>query len=173
MKRTEFYTITAVNLNALATLYKNYSNLHGKITDLLYCNNCMYIKNIFFFSSSVIQQKVLALNTIANILSLQTTGIYENIIDIPVEQIFFVVRLCLDENTPSVLNVALKAMRNLFYNQVDETCLDVMLGFGEYVVQPVLSIDEEEDDKTINDQQLAETNLVKCLARTNILIRIR
>lgn len=129
--------------------------------------------NTLIFSSSVIQQKVVSLNTIANLLSLQSTGIYEDIIEIPIEQIFFVVRLCLDENTPSVLIASLKAMRNLFYNQIDETCLDALLGFGGFDVQPILAIDEEEDDETVNDQQLAETNLVKCLARTNVLVRIR
>lgn len=133
----------------------------------------MYFPTNLSFSSSVVQQKVISLNTVANLLSLQSTGIYENIIEVPIEQIFFVVRLCLDENTPSVLNAALKAMRNLFYNQIDEICLDAMLGFGGTEMQPVLAVDEEEDDKTINDQQLAETNLVKCLARTNVLVRIR
>lgn len=95
-------------------------------------------------------------------------------IDLPVEQTFFVVRMCLDDNTPSVLNAAIKAMRSLFFYEVDETCLNSILGFGCVgVVQPILAVDEEEDDSTVNDQQLVETNLVKCLARTDILIRIR
>ncbi|RZC33485.1 RNA polymerase II-associated protein 1 [Asbolus verrucosus] len=124
--------------------------------------------------SNVIQQKIIALNTIANILSLQLTGVYDGVIDLPIEQIFFVVRFCLDDNTPGVLNGSIKAMRNLFYSKIDETCLDCLLGFGLGQVQPVLGIDNElEDDNTVNDQQLAETNLVKCLARTEILVRIR
>lgn len=97
---------------------------------------------------------------------------YENVIDLPVEQTFFVVRMCLDDNTPSVLNAAIKAMRSLVFYEVDETCLNGILGFG-CVVQPILAVDEDEDDSTVNDQQLVETNLVKCLARTDILIRIR
>lgn len=98
---------------------------------------------------------------------------YENVIDLPIEQTFFVVRMCLDDNTPSVLNAAIKAMRNLFFYEIDEICLNSILGFGFGVVQPILALDEGEDDNTINDQQLVETNLVKCLARTDILIRIR
>ncbi|KAJ8961047.1 hypothetical protein NQ314_005976 [Rhamnusium bicolor] len=124
--------------------------------------------------SSVIQQKIIALNCIANILSLNSTGIYDDIIDIPIEQIFFVVRFCLDDNTPTVLNASIKAMRNLIFSQIDETCLDSLLGFALGHIQPVLAVDnEKEDDNTVNDQQLAERNIIKCLARTEILTRIR
>jgi hypothetical protein len=124
--------------------------------------------------SNIIQQKIIALNSIANILSLHSTGVYDDIIDLPLEQIFFVLRFCLDDNTPAVLNASIKAMRNLFYSKVDETCLDCLLGFGLGKVQPTLAADDDpEDDNTVNDQQLAETNLVKCLARTQILTRIR
>ncbi|KAG5861095.1 RNA polymerase II-associated protein 1, partial [Gonioctena quinquepunctata] len=124
--------------------------------------------------SSVIQQKILALNSIANILSLNSTGVYDEIIEIPIEQMFFVIRFCLDDNTPGVLNASIKAMRNLIFSQVDETCVDSLLGFGLGLVQPVLAVDNEmEDDNTVNDQQLAEKNIIKCLARTEILTRIR
>ncbi|XP_030763871.1 RNA polymerase II-associated protein 1 isoform X2 [Sitophilus oryzae] len=124
--------------------------------------------------SNVVQQKVIALNTLANILSLDQTGIYDSVIDIPIEQVFFVIRFCLDDNTPSVLNSAIKALRNLVYYQIDDTCLDNLMSFGVGLVQPILAVDEtKEDDNTVNDQQLAETNVIKCLIRTDILIRIR
>lgn len=121
----------------------------------------------------MLQQKIVALNTIGGILALHITGVYENVIDVPIEQTFFVVRMCLDDNTPSVLNAAIKAMRNLVFCQVDETCLNGILGFGVGIVQPILGIDEGEDDSTVNDQQLVEMNLVKCLVRSDIIIRIR
>ncbi|KAF5285459.1 hypothetical protein FQR65_LT02299, partial [Abscondita terminalis] len=87
----------------------------------------------------------------------------------------FVVRFCLDDNTPPVLNSGIKALRNLFYHHVDETCLDYLFAFGLGQTQPILAVDNSEvdDDNTVNDQQLAETNLVKCLLRTDILKRIR
>lgn len=114
------------------------------------------------------------MNTLSNVLSLDQTGIYDSVIDIPIEQVFFVIRFCLDDNTPSVLNGAIKALRNLIYFQIDETCIDNMLNFGVGFVQPILAVDNVmEDDNTVNDQQLAETDLVKCLARTDVLIRIR
>ncbi|KAJ8975453.1 hypothetical protein NQ317_000702 [Molorchus minor] len=88
-------------------------------------------------------KRVIALNCIANILSLNWTGVYDGILDLPIEQIFFVVRFCLDDNTPAVLNASIKAMRNLIFSQVDETCLDSLLGFGLGLVQPVLAVDND------------------------------
>ncbi|KAJ8917851.1 hypothetical protein NQ315_010764 [Exocentrus adspersus] len=124
--------------------------------------------------SSVIQQKIISLNCIANVLSLNSTGVYDGIIDLPLEQIFFVVRFCLDDNTPAVLNASIKAMRNLIFSQVDESCLDGLKAFGMGLIEPVLAMDnEKEDDITENDQQLVEKNIVRCLARTEILTRIR
>ncbi|KAH1017245.1 RNA polymerase II-associated protein 1 [Dendroctonus ponderosae] len=124
--------------------------------------------------SNIIQQRIIALNTLGNVLSLDQTGMYDQVIDIPIEQVFFVLRVCLDDNTPSVLTAAVKALRNLVYFQIDETCLDNMWSFGVGIIQPTLAVDEtKEDDNTVNDQQLAEINLIKCLARTEILSRIR
>ncbi|XP_017772766.1 PREDICTED: RNA polymerase II-associated protein 1-like [Nicrophorus vespilloides] len=125
--------------------------------------------------SNVNQQKIVALNTIANILVLQSSGIYDEVIEIPIEQIFFVLRFSLDDNTPAILNASIKAMRSLIYHPIDETCLDNLWSFGLGLIQPILAIDNEEklDDKTVNDQQLVETNLIKCLTRTDIVIRIR
>ncbi|XP_066248015.1 RNA polymerase II-associated protein 1 isoform X2 [Euwallacea similis] len=123
--------------------------------------------------SNISQQRIVALNTLANILSVDQTGIYEQVIDIPIEQVFFVLRVSMDDNVPSVLNVAVKALRNFFFYQIDETCLDNVASFGLGLVQPMLAVDHNDDDNTVNDQQLAETNLVKCLARTEIFSRIR
>ncbi|KAJ8946888.1 hypothetical protein NQ318_008244 [Aromia moschata] len=90
------------------------------------------------------------------------------------QELFQLSRFCLDDNTPAVLNASIKAMRNLIYSQVDETCLDSLLGFGLGHIQPVLAVDnDKEDDNTVNDQQLAEKNIIRCLARTEIFTRIR
>ncbi|KAH1009271.1 hypothetical protein HUJ04_001649 [Dendroctonus ponderosae] len=104
--------------------------------------------------SNIIQQRIIALNTLGNVLSLDQTGMYDQVIDIPIEQVFFVLRVCLDDNTPSVLTAAVKALRNLVYFQIDETCLDNMWSFGVGIIQPTLAVDEtKEDDNTVNDQQ--------------------
>ncbi|XP_060530096.1 RNA polymerase II-associated protein 1 [Cylas formicarius] len=123
--------------------------------------------------SNINQQKVVALNTLANILALYSTGIYDNVFEIPIEQIFFVLRFSLDDNTPAVVNACIKAIRNLIYFQLDEACLDFTMSFGIGVIQPILAVDDDDDDPTVNDQQLVEKNLIKCLIRTNIYARIR
>ncbi|XP_017772784.1 PREDICTED: RNA polymerase II-associated protein 1-like isoform X2 [Nicrophorus vespilloides] len=125
--------------------------------------------------SNVYHQKLIGLNTIANILGLEASGIYDEVIKIPIEQMFFVLRLSAENKSLAVLNASFKAMRNLFYNPIDESCLDNLWSFGLGLVQPILAIDNEEksDDKTIKDQQLVRTNLIKCLMRSNILIRIK
>lgn len=159
------------NLEGQDIHYKNLSSCQG----INYYKYFFYMNvNLFHFRSSVLQQKNVAINTIANLLSLYSTGVYDDILDLPLEQIFFVIRFCLDDNTPTVLNASIKAMRNLFFSQVDEVCLDSLLGFDLGYLQPTLAIDNEmEDDNTVNDQQLSEKNLVKCLARTEIFTRIR
>ncbi|KAK9876898.1 hypothetical protein WA026_015934 [Henosepilachna vigintioctopunctata] len=124
--------------------------------------------------SSVIQQKIIALNSIANILSLYSIGVYQDILEIPIEQIFFLVRFCMDDNTPGVLNASVKALRCLVYNHIDEICLDSLYSIGWENMMPILPVDhDKEDDNTVNDQQLAEKNLIRCLVRTGIYTRIR
>ncbi|KAL3269976.1 hypothetical protein HHI36_009031 [Cryptolaemus montrouzieri] len=93
--------------------------------------------------SSVIQQKTIALNSIANILSLHSTGVYQDILEIPIEQLFFLIRFCMDDNTPGPLNASVKAMWHLICNYIDEICLDCSLGFGWNNVIPILPVDYE------------------------------
>lgn len=66
----------------------------------------------------------------------------------------------------------------IFYSQLDETCLDSLIGFGLGLTQPSLAVNSsevgsKEDEREVNDQQLAELDLVRCLVRTDILVRIR
>lgn len=129
------------------------------------------------------QQRILALNTIANILALYSTGVYDGVLEIPIEQIFFVIRVAIDENTQPVLLAGMRALKNIFYYEIDEMCLDTISYFNSDLTQPILDYqlpDTEISDKTgmatdqeLNDQQLAESNLLSCLLRTDILIRIR
>ncbi|XP_050310873.1 RNA polymerase II-associated protein 1 isoform X2 [Anthonomus grandis grandis] len=124
--------------------------------------------------SSQLQQRVFGLNTLANILKVEKSGMYDNVLDIPFEQVFFVIRVCLDENTPSVVTASLKAMRNLIYFLLDEACADTMMSFGKVgLYQPVLGVQEEFDEQELNDQQLAERDLVRCLVRTDFLVRVK
>ncbi|XP_072934114.1 RNA polymerase II-associated protein 1 [Epargyreus clarus] len=128
--------------------------------------------------SSVTQQRVMALNTIAGILDYYHTGIYKDIIEIPLTKICFVLRFAMEENKVITLEPALKAMRNLLYNKVDEACLDALIGFEEGTFQPCLENDkseiEEMDSKEseLKDFHLGEIDLVAAILRTNILQRL-
>lgn len=128
--------------------------------------------------SSVTQQRVMALNTIAGILEYYSAGTYKNIIEIPLSKLFFIIRIAMDENKVIVLEPAMKAMRNLLYNRIDEASLDALIGFEEGALQPCLENDkseiEELDSKEneFNDFHLAEIDIITVLLRTEILQRL-
>uniref|UniRef100_A0AAG5CPH3 RNA polymerase II-associated protein 1 C-terminal domain-containing protein n=1 Tax=Anopheles atroparvus TaxID=41427 RepID=A0AAG5CPH3_ANOAO len=169
--------------------------------------------------SNVLQQRISALGAIAGILNIMNQGFYDGILELPVSKVFFFLRFALDENTPSVVEVASRALASLFYNDTDEILLDTMFDTEYGMVQPQLALnithgredelkqreselqagfgalnlggarapskvrfksslpEDDSDDvhnrETMNDFHLAETDLVECLLRTNILERIR
>lgn len=128
--------------------------------------------------STVTQQRVMALNTIAGILEYYMSGIYKDVIEIPFSKIFFVVRIAMDENKLILLEPALKAMRNLLFNRIDEACLDALLGFEEGSYQPCLENDKSEieemesKESELKDFHLAEIDLISAVLRTDILQRL-
>uniref|UniRef100_A0A182QYA5 RNA polymerase II-associated protein 1 C-terminal domain-containing protein n=1 Tax=Anopheles farauti TaxID=69004 RepID=A0A182QYA5_9DIPT len=176
--------------------------------------------------SNVLQQRISALGAVAGMLNIMNQGFYHGVLELPVSKVFFFLRFALDENTPSVVEVASRALASLFYNDTDEILLDTLFDSEYGMVQPELALNithshEEEqhqreqqmqasfggmnlsasssqrtsaqtrkvhfkanlpdpddpDDvhnrETMNDFHLAETDLVECLVRTNILERIR
>ncbi|CAG9791160.1 unnamed protein product [Diatraea saccharalis] len=128
--------------------------------------------------SAVIQQRAMALNTIAGILDYHNMGTYKDVIEIPLSKLFFVIRFAMDENKTIILEPALRAMRNLLYHKLDEACLDALIGFEEGTQQPCLENDkseiEELDSKEteLKDFHLAEIDIISALLRTNILQRL-
>ncbi|XP_063832823.1 RNA polymerase II-associated protein 1 [Ostrinia nubilalis] len=128
--------------------------------------------------SAVTQQRVMALNTLAGLLEYYNVGTYKDIIEIPLSKIFFIIRFAMDENKPIILEPALKAMRNLICNRVDEACLDALIGFEEGTQQPSLENDKSEivelesKESEFNDFHLAEIDIITALVRTDILQRI-
>uniref|UniRef100_A0A182PGT8 RNA polymerase II-associated protein 1 n=1 Tax=Anopheles epiroticus TaxID=199890 RepID=A0A182PGT8_9DIPT len=174
--------------------------------------------------SNVLQQRISALGAIGGVLHILNQRFYDGVLELPVSKVFFFLRFALDENTPSVVEVASRALASLFYNDNDEFLLDTVYDSEFGMVQPELALNithshEEEqrqqeqlmaagfgamnlsggidsagkprkphfkanlpdpddpDDvhnrETMNDFHLAETDLIECLARTNILERIR
>ncbi|XP_052863796.1 RNA polymerase II-associated protein 1 [Anopheles cruzii] len=172
--------------------------------------------------SNVLQQRISAIGAIAGLLNILNQGFYDGVLELPVSKVFFFLRFALDENTPSVVEVASRALASLFYNETDEILLDTIYDSEYGMIQPELALnithsseedrqrkqaelsndfsamrlgdsandriqrggrfkaylpDDDPDDvhnrETMNDFHLAETDLVECLIRTNILERIR
>uniref|UniRef100_A0A182K9H0 RNA polymerase II-associated protein 1 N-terminal domain-containing protein n=1 Tax=Anopheles christyi TaxID=43041 RepID=A0A182K9H0_9DIPT len=174
--------------------------------------------------SNVLQQRISALGAIAGLLNILNQGFYDGVLELPVSKVFFFLRFALDENTPSVVEVASRALASLFYNDTDEILLDTVFDSEYGMVQPELALnithshveernqqeqqmatsfgamnltgrtssacqprkahfkanlpdpndpDDVHNRETMNDFHLAETDLIECLVRTNILERIR
>lgn len=157
--------------------------------------------------STIIQQRTAALTAIGGLLSIYHQGFYDQILEVPISKIFFLLRYALDDNTPAMLEAASKALSILFYHQTDEVLLDLTFDCATDIVEPTLAVhddisedensaehelsakfagmnlskpvfrteinDDEDSVASMNDFHLAETDLVKCLLRTNILQRIR
>ncbi|CAK1552393.1 unnamed protein product [Leptosia nina] len=128
--------------------------------------------------SAVAQQRVVALNIIAGILEHFSVGTYKNIIDIPITKLFFLIRMSMDENKVMILEPALRAMRNLLYNRIDEASLDALIGFKEGTILPCLENDKSEIEELesketeLKDFHLAEIDIIATLMRTDILQRL-
>ncbi|CAG9558898.1 unnamed protein product [Danaus chrysippus] len=128
--------------------------------------------------STIIQQRVMALNTIAGLLEYYISGFYKDVIEVPLSKLFFVIRIAMDENKTILLQAALKAMRNLLYNRIDEACLDALLGFEEGSYQPCLENNKSEiseiesEESELKDFHLAEIDLLSAVLRTDILQRL-
>lgn len=128
--------------------------------------------------STITQQRVMALNTLAGILEYYNVGTYKDILELPLSKIFFILRIAMDENKIIILESALKAMRNLLYNRIDEACLDALIGFEEGNRQPWLENDKSEiqelesKESELKDFHLAEIDLVSAMLRSDILQRM-
>ncbi|KAJ8710984.1 hypothetical protein PYW07_008226 [Mythimna separata] len=128
--------------------------------------------------STMTQQRVVALNTIAGILEYYSAGTYKNVIEIPISKLFFIVRIAMDDNKVVILEPALRAMRNLLYNRIDEASLDALIGFEEGTLQPCLENDKSEieelqsKESEFTDYHLAEIDIMTTLQRTEILQRL-
>nr|CAD7433477.1 unnamed protein product [Timema monikensis] len=139
--------------------------------------------------SSVLQQRVLALNTIANIVDKVKCGFYDECLQSPLldqlmaSDVFLLLRFSLDDNTETQVTATLVALRSLLCNQPDEDCLDRLLGCCRGHHQPSLaplsktepSEEKElkEQEAELKDHQILQIDLIKASLRTDLVLRIR
>lgn len=70
--------------------------------------------------SNVVQQRISAIGSISGLLSIHNQGFYNNVLEIPISKIFFLLRFAFDDNIPALLQITSKALSTLFYNETDE-----------------------------------------------------
>ncbi|XP_055384358.1 RNA polymerase II-associated protein 1 [Condylostylus longicornis] len=106
--------------------------------------------------SNIIQQKCSAFGSIYGILNFYNQGFYDNVLELPLTKIFFLLRYGADENTVSLLEIVYKGLSTLFYNETDETVLDFIFETSEGFLQPII----ENNKKTgTDDSEGVETDL--------------
>ncbi|KAL0271573.1 UNVERIFIED_CONTAM: hypothetical protein PYX00_008629 [Menopon gallinae] len=128
--------------------------------------------------STVLQQRILALNTIANVIRKTKLGHYDSCFDglllhkLMESDLFLLLRFSIDEN--ALISATINCLRRLLYNDTDEYCLDKLLGVSDNV-QPFLfdKIEVNEDEeKELKDNTIVNCDVIKGVLRTDLLVRI-
>ncbi|KAM9842185.1 RNA polymerase II-associated protein 1 [Aulostomus maculatus] len=148
--------------------------------------------------SQVIQQRSLALSTIANVLAKAHTGEYSLLLKGSVIStlldagLLFLLRFALDDSVEGVMSAAVHALRALLVCAEDEECLDLTFswfrGLAAFPMLPSAQEEEDEEDEGL-DETLKETakekeerktdfdvacqDVVKGLLRMKLLPRLR
>ncbi|PNF36178.1 RNA polymerase II-associated protein 1 [Cryptotermes secundus] len=140
--------------------------------------------------SSVLQQRVLALTTLANILDKTKAGYYDECMEAPVlnqlmdSDLYLLFRFSLDDSSEAVVTATLLALRNLLFNHPDELCLDRLLGLWNGQYQPTLMVKTEvtkpsekteqgDEEAELKDHQILRLDIVKGALRTDLILRLR
>lgn len=151
------------------------------------------LQELFLLSrSQVIQQRSLALNTLANVIYKARCGEYccslkssvlSSLLD---AGLVFLLRFALDDNVEGVVCAAVHALHALLVCADDETCLDSSFswfsGMSSFPLLPAAE-EEDEEDETLketskenrekSDYEVARQDVVKGLIKMKLLPRLR
>uniref|UniRef100_A0A8C7KXQ3 RNA polymerase II associated protein 1 n=1 Tax=Oncorhynchus kisutch TaxID=8019 RepID=A0A8C7KXQ3_ONCKI len=157
------------------------------------------LQELFLLSrSQVIQQRRLALNTLAHVLTKARAGefaaalrgsVVSTLLD---AGLLFLLRFSLDDNVEGVVSAAVHALRALLVSSDDEDCLDSTLswfrGLASFPLLPTAQEEEDEEDEGLpevmretaqekeekkTDHDVARNDVVKGLLRMKLLPRLR
>uniref|UniRef100_A0A8C5N5T0 RNA polymerase II associated protein 1 n=1 Tax=Gouania willdenowi TaxID=441366 RepID=A0A8C5N5T0_GOUWI len=158
------------------------------------------LQELFLLSrSQIIQQRCLALSTLANILSKARAGQYRSVLTGSVLStlldagLLFLLRFALDDGVEGGMSAAVHALNALLVCSEDEECLDTTFSWFRGMVSfPLLpSAQDEEDDEDDpctdeilketakekeerkSDQEVATKDVVKGLFKMKLLPRLR
>ncbi|XP_076021736.1 RNA polymerase II-associated protein 1 isoform X2 [Genypterus blacodes] len=157
------------------------------------------LQELFLLSrSQIIQQRSLALNTLANILSKARAGEYVSVLKGSVMStlldagLLFLLRFALDDKVEGVMSAAAHALKALLVCPEDEECLDCTFswfrGLASFPMLPSTQEEEDEEDEGLeehlrmsakekeerkSDHDVARQDVVKGLLKMKLLPRLR
>ncbi|XP_070698735.1 RNA polymerase II-associated protein 1 isoform X2 [Pempheris klunzingeri] len=157
------------------------------------------LQELFLLSrSQLIQQRSLALSTLANILSKARAGEYLSVLKGSVMStvldagLLFLLRFALDDGVEGVMSSAVHALRALLVCAEDEECLDCTFswfrGLASFPLLPSAQEEEDEEDEELpesmretakekeerkSDHDVARQDVVKGLLKMKLLPRLR
>lgn len=125
--------------------------------------------------SSNLQQRILALNTLAKVLENTRLGIFDSCFEAPLvptlldHGLLMLLRFSLDDNTPAVVAAALIAFSRLISSPFDETCLERCYSWHSGEEQPNLctlvqmdSADQEQE------AEMKDNEMVICSSKLTL-----
>ncbi|UJR33978.1 hypothetical protein I4U23_021394 [Adineta vaga] len=142
------------------------------------------LEELFHLSrSTVLQQRVIALQTLANIIRQAHTGIYDLDLQLPLipklieAGIVFLIRWAMDEQIEVIYMIAIECLANLIAPRKDEEMLSRTnhwpCGYYEpSLTPPDIQLGEKKTESDLTDIEILEQDLIKCLFRMNVLKRI-
>ncbi|KAK2826025.1 hypothetical protein Q5P01_020239 [Channa striata] len=157
------------------------------------------LQELFLLSrSQVIQQRSLALNTLANVLSKARAGEYLSVLKGNViatlldAGLLFLLRFALDDSVEGVMSAAVHALKALLVCAEDEECLDCTFswfrGLSTFPLLPSAQEEEDEEDEGLDesmketvkereerksDYDVSRQDVVKGLLKMKLLPRLR
>uniref|UniRef100_A0AAV2JEN9 Tyrosine-protein kinase receptor n=1 Tax=Knipowitschia caucasica TaxID=637954 RepID=A0AAV2JEN9_KNICA len=152
------------------------------------------LQELFLLSrSQMMQQRTLALSTLANIISKARCGAYRSGLQGSVLSslldagLLFLLRFSLDDSVESVMCAALHALHALLVRAPDEACIDNTFswfnGMSTFPLLPLPEEDDEDEDEPLkeakekgdekSDYETARQDVVKGLLKMKLLPRMR
>ncbi|XP_034015241.1 RNA polymerase II-associated protein 1 [Thalassophryne amazonica] len=157
------------------------------------------LQELFLLSrSQLVQQRTLALSTLANILSKARAGGYTSVLTGSVVStlldagLLFLLRFALDDSVEGVMSAAMHTLKSLLVCAEDEECLDLSFswfhGLASFPLLPTTQEEEDEDDEGLEDSMketaeekeqrkrdhdVARQDAVKGLLNMKLLPRLR
>ncbi|KAF7987432.1 hypothetical protein HCN44_003194 [Aphidius gifuensis] len=134
--------------------------------------------------SSTQQQRCTAITTLGNIMDKSKKGLYDKVLEpaplvaLNSKNIFYLLRITIDDSSIAVVTAGLQALRSFLYNQADEICLDKLFGWkyddGLFNVPELLPPKNDVDNyDELKDDEFVQLDVVGAAIRSDLILRIR